>query len=97
MRDLYSRVLGLMATDEDEERGIVFLSSHPRGGAPRVRPAAGPHRRSRCQAHPPGVVARGLPGVGHRLPPPVSRVGHRGPAGGHARQRDRELLLRPQR
>jgi catechol-2,3-dioxygenase len=29
MRDFYSRVIGLTVTDEDEERGIVFLSSRP--------------------------------------------------------------------
>ncbi|MER7930119.1 VOC family protein [Streptomyces sp. NPDC096057] len=29
MRDFYTRVLGLTVTDEDEERGIVFLSSRP--------------------------------------------------------------------
>ncbi|GGN22841.1 VOC family protein [Streptomyces fuscichromogenes] len=29
MRDFYSRVMGLTVTDEDEERGIVFLSSRP--------------------------------------------------------------------
>jgi catechol-2,3-dioxygenase len=29
MRDFYSRVLGLAITDEDLERGIVFLSSRP--------------------------------------------------------------------
>jgi catechol 2,3-dioxygenase-like lactoylglutathione lyase family enzyme len=29
MRDFYSRVLGLTVTDEDEERGIVFLSARP--------------------------------------------------------------------
>lgn len=28
-RDFYSRVLGLTVTDEDEARGIVFLSSRP--------------------------------------------------------------------
>ncbi|QOV41351.1 VOC family protein [Streptomyces ferrugineus] len=29
MRDFYSRVMGLTVTDEDEERGIVFLSARP--------------------------------------------------------------------
>jgi catechol-2,3-dioxygenase len=29
MRDFYTRVLGLTVTDEDEELGIVFLSSRP--------------------------------------------------------------------
>lgn len=29
MRDFYSRVLGLTITDEDLDRGIVFLSSRP--------------------------------------------------------------------
>ncbi|MET8767242.1 VOC family protein [Streptomyces sp. NPDC004658] len=29
MRDFYTRVLGLTVTDEDAERGIVFLSSRP--------------------------------------------------------------------
>ncbi|MFK4099310.1 VOC family protein [Streptomyces sp. NPDC019531] len=29
MRDFYTRVLGLTVTDEDEERGIVFLSARP--------------------------------------------------------------------
>jgi catechol 2,3-dioxygenase-like lactoylglutathione lyase family enzyme len=29
MRDFYTRVLGLTVTDEDEERGMVFLSSRP--------------------------------------------------------------------
>jgi catechol 2,3-dioxygenase-like lactoylglutathione lyase family enzyme len=29
MRDFYTRILGLTVTDEDEELGIVFLSSHP--------------------------------------------------------------------
>ncbi|MET7568450.1 VOC family protein [Streptomyces sp. NPDC005492] len=29
MRDFYARVLGLTVTDEDEERGIVFLSARP--------------------------------------------------------------------
>src|ERR1039457_3363467 len=29
MRDFYTRVLGLTVTDEDEDRGIVFLSSKP--------------------------------------------------------------------
>ncbi|WP_200309303.1 VOC family protein [Streptomyces adelaidensis] len=29
MRDFYTRVLGLTVTDEDDERGIVFLSSCP--------------------------------------------------------------------
>jgi catechol-2,3-dioxygenase len=29
MRDFYTRVLGLQVTDESEERGFVFLSSHP--------------------------------------------------------------------
>jgi catechol 2,3-dioxygenase-like lactoylglutathione lyase family enzyme len=30
MRDFYERVIGLTVTDEDEEQGIVFLSSRPR-------------------------------------------------------------------
>lgn len=29
MRDFYTRVLGLTVTDQDESRGIVFLSSRP--------------------------------------------------------------------
>ncbi len=29
MRDFYTRVLGLTVTDEDEERGMVFLSARP--------------------------------------------------------------------
>lgn len=29
MRDFYTRVLGLTVTDEDDERGMVFLSSRP--------------------------------------------------------------------
>jgi catechol 2,3-dioxygenase-like lactoylglutathione lyase family enzyme len=29
MRDFYTRVMGLTVTDEDEELGIVFLSSRP--------------------------------------------------------------------
>jgi len=29
MRDFYTRVLGLMVTDEDDELGIVFFSSRP--------------------------------------------------------------------
>ena len=29
MRDFYTRILGLTVTDEDDERGIVFLSSRP--------------------------------------------------------------------
>ncbi len=29
MRDFYTRVLGLTVTDEDQERGMVFLSSRP--------------------------------------------------------------------
>jgi catechol 2,3-dioxygenase-like lactoylglutathione lyase family enzyme len=29
MRDFYTRVLGLAVTDEDDERGIVFLSARP--------------------------------------------------------------------
>ena len=29
MKDFYTRVLGLTVTDEDDERGIVFLSSRP--------------------------------------------------------------------
>jgi catechol-2,3-dioxygenase len=29
MRDFYTRVLGLQCTDEDLERGIVFLSANP--------------------------------------------------------------------
>lgn len=29
MRDFYTRMLGLTVTDEDEDKGIVFLSSRP--------------------------------------------------------------------
>jgi catechol 2,3-dioxygenase-like lactoylglutathione lyase family enzyme len=29
MRDFYERVMGLIVTDEDDERGIVFFSSRP--------------------------------------------------------------------
>jgi catechol-2,3-dioxygenase len=29
MKDFYTRVLGLVVTDEDEEQGMVFLSSRP--------------------------------------------------------------------
>ncbi|MDP8922294.1 MAG: VOC family protein [Chloroflexota bacterium] len=29
MRDFYTRILGLTVTDEDDERGMVFLSSRP--------------------------------------------------------------------
>ena len=29
MRDFYERVIGLTVTDEDDDQGIVFLSSHP--------------------------------------------------------------------